>query len=43
MAMQWIDDLFEGDLMIGVPAPDAEYSRKMPGDGDGDNKGDHCG
>lgn len=37
-----IDDLFVGELVIGVPSLESQTSRKMPGDADGDNRGDHC-
>ncbi|WP_276313783.1 hypothetical protein [Antribacter gilvus] len=37
-----IDAYFTGPIMAGVPALRDEVARKMPGDGDGDNKGDHC-
>ncbi|SMF06134.1 hypothetical protein SAMN02745830_01378 [Streptomyces sp. Amel2xC10] len=34
-----VDELFTGDLIIGVPAVEATLLDKMPG---GDNNGDHC-
>ncbi len=37
-----MDEVFEGELVVGVPALDAEYARKSAGDQDGDNRGDHC-
>ena len=40
--MSNVDELFEGDLVVGIPALEAEYNRKAPGDQDGDNRGDHC-
>jgi hypothetical protein len=40
--MNSTDELFSGELIEGVPNIDAEYARKMPGDADGLNKGDHC-
>ncbi len=40
--MQQIDELFVGNLVTGVPSIGSQTSRKMPGDYDGDNQGDHC-
>lgn len=37
-----IDELFNGELVMEVPALEAELGRKSAGDQDGDNKGDHC-
>lgn len=37
-----IDEVFDGDLVEGIPPVDWEYQRKAPGDADGDNQGDHC-
>ncbi|WP_328617220.1 hypothetical protein OHS18_13340 [Amycolatopsis sp. NBC_00355] len=37
-----IDELFQGDLVLGVPTVEAQTHRKMPGDADGNNQGDHC-
>lgn len=37
-----MDELFDGDLVVGVPDLIAQTNRKAPGDADGDNKGDHC-
>lgn len=41
--MQRIDELFVGDLVIGVPSIASQTNRKAPGDYDGANQGDHCG
>lgn len=38
-----VDEVFEGELVVGVPPLESEYSRKSAGDQDGDNRGDHCG
>jgi hypothetical protein len=35
-----IDELFNGDLVTGIPSMDAALRDKMPGGGD--NNGDHC-
>ncbi|WP_419996937.1 hypothetical protein [Streptomyces boninensis] len=35
-----IDELFDGDLITGVPSLEAGLLDKMPGGGD--NNGDHC-
>lgn len=35
--MQSSDDLFVGELVLGVPAIGSEPGPKMPGDGDSDN------
>jgi hypothetical protein len=35
-----IDDLFTGPVVLGVPAAETEYQRKMPGQSDA--QGDHC-
>jgi hypothetical protein len=40
--MSAIDELFVGELVTGVPTIEAQTGRKMPGDYDGDNQGDHC-
>ncbi len=40
--MSTIDELFVGELVTGVPSIGAQTDRKMPGDYDGDNQGDHC-
>jgi hypothetical protein len=37
-----IDDLFEGELVTTIPSPAQLGADKMPGDGDGEDKGDHC-
>jgi hypothetical protein len=37
-----VDELFEGELVVDVPALAVEYARKSLGDQDGDNRGDHC-
>lgn len=41
--MQKVDELFVGELVTGVPSIGSQLSRKMPGDADGNNQGDHCG
>ncbi|GGM67744.1 hypothetical protein GCM10012275_42920 [Longimycelium tulufanense] len=40
--MNRVDSLFEGSLVEDIPDVKSEYARKMPGDYDGDNQGDHC-
>ncbi|MET9954554.1 hypothetical protein ABZ135_23840 [Streptomyces sp. NPDC006339] len=35
-----VDELFTGELVIGVPTTEAALMDKMPGGGD--NNGDHC-
>lgn len=41
--MQSSDDLFVGELVLGVPAIGSEVGGpKMPGDADSDNQGDLC-
>lgn len=37
-----IDAIFTGVLVLEVPSVEAAYAPKMPGDADGNNKGDHC-
>lgn len=40
--MQNPDDLFVGDLVTGIPSIGTQTGRKMPGDADDANQGDHC-
>jgi hypothetical protein len=40
--MQVMDELFEGDLVVGVPTVASQLAPKMPGDADGNDQGDHC-
>jgi hypothetical protein len=37
-----IDELFDGPLVTTVPSLIQLNSDKAPGDGDGEDKGDHC-
>ncbi|WP_329072589.1 hypothetical protein [Amycolatopsis sp. NBC_01480] len=37
-----LDAMFTGDLVLDVPSTESLYTPKMPGDADGNNKGDHC-
>lgn len=39
--MATVDDLFDGELVLMVPAEAEEYARKAPGAYD--SQGDHCG
>lgn len=41
--MEVSETVFEGELVLEVPSLQSEYGRKMPGDYDGANQGDHCG
>jgi hypothetical protein len=34
------DEIFEGDIVMGVPSAATEYDRKMPGSQD--SNGAHC-
>lgn len=40
--MTAIDNLFTGDLVVGVPTLTSQMAAKMPGHQDGQNQGDHC-
>ncbi|WP_020631976.1 hypothetical protein [Amycolatopsis alba] len=37
-----VDAMFTGDLVLSVPSTEGLYAPKMPGDADGNDKGDHC-
>jgi hypothetical protein len=37
-----IDELFDGPLVTAIPTQSPALAEKMPGDGDGEDKGDHC-
>jgi hypothetical protein len=37
-----VDELFVGALVVGVPSIADQMTPKMPGDADGEDKGDHC-
>ncbi|HEX5407433.1 MAG TPA: hypothetical protein VFX16_34600 [Pseudonocardiaceae bacterium] len=40
--MRTTEDLFIGELVTGVPSVESQLGRKMPGDADGNDQGDHC-
>jgi hypothetical protein len=40
--MQATDEVFTGELVIGVPTVSSQLAPKMPGDADGNDQGDHC-
>ncbi|WP_019812216.1 hypothetical protein [Saccharomonospora halophila] len=37
-----LNAMFIGDLVLDVPSEESLYAPKMPGDADGNDKGDHC-
>ena len=41
--MNSTDDLFVGELVMGVPPLASQMVPKAPGDADGNDQGDHCG